>query len=98
MVQLCGEEYFCAEPPFSKDKPTEDQMMIHANNSLIKLPGLPSHSQSVERSLKLVTEASQSYYGFENRHKSIMAKNTRRKMHPKFASKGSYSQTHDSIL
>ena len=49
----------------------EDLMLCHANNSLLKLPDLPSHSQSVERSVKLVTEASHSYYGFDNRHKSI---------------------------
>ena len=98
MVQLCGEEYLCAEPPFSKDIPTEDVMMNHANNSLIKLPDLPPDSQSVERSVKLVTEASHSYYGFDNGHKSIMAKITSRKMRPKFASKSSYSQTYDSIL
>ena len=32
---------------------------------------LPSHSQSVERTVKLVTEASKRVYGFEQRHKHI---------------------------
>ena len=58
----------------------EDLMMSHANNSLIKLPDLPSHSQSVKRSVKIVTEALHSYYGFDNRQKTIMAKITSRKM------------------
>ena len=35
---------------------------------------LPSHSQSVERCVKLISEASNYVYGFENRHKSILAK------------------------
>ena len=73
-------------------------MLCHANNSLLKLPDFPSHSQSVERSVKLVAEALHSYYGFDQRHKSIMAKITSRKMRPMLASKSSYSQTYDSIL
>ena len=32
---------------------------------------LPSHSQSVERCIKLVTEASAHVHGFEKRHKHI---------------------------
>ena len=82
VYNLVDGKYLCAEPPLSKDISTEDLMLYHANNGLLMLPDLPSHSQSIERGVKLVTEASHSYYGFDNRHRSIMAKITRRKMRP----------------
>ena len=92
------EEYLCAEPLLSKDIPKEDLMLCNAKNSLVKLPDLPSYSQSVEGSVKLVTEASHSYNEFDNSYKSIAAKITSRKMRPMFASKSSYSKTYDLIL
>ena len=95
---LVDEVYLCTEPPLSNDIPTEDLMLCHASKSLLKLPDFPSYSQSVETSMKLVTEASHSYYRFDNRHKSIMAKITGQKMRFMFASKSSYSQTYDLIL
>ena len=45
------------------------------------------HSQSVKRSVKLVSEASHICYGFDSRHKAILAKVTSRKIRPMFASK-----------
>ena len=49
-------------------------MLCHANNSSLTLPDLPFHSQSAERSVKLVTEVSHTgiYSKFDNHHKSII--------------------------
>jgi len=95
---LVSSEHLCAEPPICKDTPTEDLIECQANNTLLNLPDLPAHSQSVERGVKLVTEASHGHYGYDNRHKAILAKITSRKMRPMFTSKGSYSQAYDSLL
>ena len=54
------------------------------------IPSLPSHSQSVERSEKLVSEASYVSYGLESRHETIVAKVLGRNMRPSFSSKGYY--------
>ena len=59
---------------------------------------LPSHSQSVERCVKLVSEASHYVYGFENRHKSILAKVFSGQKRPEFTSKGYYCQDYDDIF
>ena len=51
----------------------------------------PSHTQSVERAVKLVTEASTIVYSFDNRHKTILTKILSRKLRPNVASKCSYT-------
>ena len=38
------------------------------NGTKLDLPDLPSHSQAMERAVKLTTETSQIVYGFEARH------------------------------
>ena len=64
----------------------------------LEIPDLPSHSQSVERSVKLVSEASNCVYGFESRHRHILAKNLSRKHRKSFISKGYYTQSYDDIF
>ena len=49
----------------------------------------PCHSQSVERAVKLVSEASTCVYGKERRHQHICGKIQSRKLRKAFASKGS---------
>lgn len=86
------------EPPITRKitDETVDEFLINGNRVCLKQ--LPSHSQSVERSVKLVSEASKSCYGQENRHKSILVKILSRKHRPNFMSKGHYTQTYDSFL
>ena len=62
------------------------------------LLNLPIHSQSVERAVKLVTEASECCFGLENRHKSILTKILSRALRPNFDSKGSYEQKFSDIF
>ena len=57
----------------------------------LDLPDFPSHAQSVERAVKLVSEASSFVYGLEARHKYILTKVKRRKLRPAFKSKSEYT-------
>ena len=59
---------------------------------------LPSHSQSVERSVKLVTEASEQVYGFENRHKFIKSVVLSRKARSMFDNKSAYVESYSSYV
>ncbi|XP_023347138.1 kelch-like protein 20 [Eurytemora carolleeae] len=54
----------------------EDQVIIEhlMSGESLDLPDFPSHAQSVERAVKLVSEASSSVYGLEARHKYILTK------------------------
>jgi len=67
------------------------------NGTELKLPDLPSHSQSVERAVKLTSEASAIVYGQESRHRHIIAKVASHQMRPAFDSKGSYAESYDDI-
>ena len=68
------------------------------NNDLKSdIPSLPSHSQSVERSVKLVSEASHVTYGLESRHKTIVAKVLGRSMRPSFLSKSYYQHCFEEL-
>lgn len=87
-----------AEPPSIKNMSSEEIQNCLTNLVRPTLPDFPSHSQSVERSVKLVSSASQQVYGFESRHASILTKVSSRKMRPSFTSKSYYSQSYDDIL
>ena len=60
------------------------------NGTKFDLPDLPSHSQAMERAVKLTTEASQTVYGFEARHQHITVKVLSQKLRTAFLSKGFY--------
>ena len=66
--------------------------------SKLSLPVFPSHSQSVERAVKLTSEASCVVFGQEARHKHIVAKVLSRKSRPAFSSKGHYEQAYSDIF
>ena len=66
-------------------------------DSLRAIPDLPSNLQSVEQSIKLVSDASYTTYGYENRHKSILTKILSRKLRQKLSSKGHYHQIYDDL-
>jgi hypothetical protein len=53
-------------------------------------PSFPLHSQSVERAVKLTSEASTTSYIWEKRHNSIVAKNKSRAERPEFRTKQDY--------
>ena len=71
----------------------EDQVIIEhlMSGESLDLPDFPSHAQSVERAVKLVSEASSSVYGLEARHKYILTKVKSRKLRPAFKSKSEYT-------
>ena len=64
----------------------------------VELITFPSQSQSVERSVKLVSEASKVVYGFDNRHKTNLTKVQSRIVWPHFMSKWYYSKNYDDFL
>ena len=69
----------------------EDLRQALLGGTSVNLPvKLPSHSQSVERTVKLVTEASKRVYGFEQRHKHIHSVLLSREARPMFDCRASY--------
>ena len=64
------------------------------NGTKFDLSDLPTHSQAMERAVKVTTEASQTLYGFEARHQRITAKVLSQKLS---TAKGSYREQFDSI-
>ena len=69
-LTLCG----IFEPPMMTDFSEFELQESLLNGTKLDLPNLPSHSQTVERAVKLTTEASQTVHGFEARHQHITAK------------------------
>ena len=52
---------------------SRDEIGIHIEKKTIpKLPPLARHSQYVEPSVMLVSEASRTVHGFDNRQKSVL--------------------------
>ena len=85
MISWCGR---ITEPPVTKD--LSDSEITSARDQPLELPGFPCHSQSVERCVKLVTEASQSVCGYENRHALIVSRQSARKARKEFNTKDDY--------
>ena len=54
-------------------------------------PKFPLHSTSVERAVKLVSEASGKVFGYEARHRHILSKVSSRKQMPDFKTKSKFS-------
>ena len=75
-------------PPLLKflATPLEDIQTSTANNFKPNINNPSYHSKNVERSVKLVLEASRISYGFESRHKGIIAKVLSRNLRPSFTS------------
>ena len=92
-LTLCG----IFEPPMMEDFSESELRESLLNGTKLDLPDLPSHSQAMERAVKLTTEASQTVYGFEARHHHITAKVLSQKLRMAFLSKGSYMEQFDSI-
>ncbi|XP_047131321.1 uncharacterized protein LOC124810448 [Hydra vulgaris] len=86
------------EPPTTQHFSIEQIQYMIDNNVKPEISDFPSHSQSVERAVKLVSEASQYVYGLENRHSCILTKLLSRKMRKPYISKGHYSHSYDDIF
>ena len=63
----------------------------------MNFPNYASHSQTVERAVKLVTKSTQTVCGEKNRHKFILSVLASRKSRKPFDNKGNYS-VHEDIL
>jgi hypothetical protein len=73
------------EPPCSRTLSLESLENMVAEVG--PLPNIPIHTQSVERAVKLTSEAAKTSYSWEKRHRYIIAKNLARKQRKKAASK-----------
>ena len=65
------------EPPTTTDYSSEQLKHALKTGEMLQLPVFPSHSQSVERAVKLTSEAAEMVYGQEARHKHIQTKTLR---------------------
>ena len=83
------------EPALTEELTEEDLQEALRSGTKIDLPDFPCHSQSVERAVKLTSEASHKVYGQEARHRHNLAKVTSMKMRPSFESKGQYMEEYD---
>ncbi|XP_065653685.1 uncharacterized protein LOC136080671 [Hydra vulgaris] len=69
----------------------DDQIdALIATKEVPNLPEFPSRAQSIERAVKLVTEASHQVYGREARHKYILTKLKSREIRPHFETKNDF--------
>ena len=85
------------EPPTSVHFSDSEIFSFVTGNVTPTIQDLPSHSQSVERSVKLISETSRVVCGTDRRHKSILTKILSRSLRPSFMSKGHYTQKYDDI-
>ena len=77
------------EPPLIKALTDEQIQKIKEEPLVVKK--YPNHTQSVERSIKLVTDASKAVYGFDARDGFIRARMQSRSMMPQYDSKKDFS-------
>ena len=78
----------CHQPPCVRNlSDAELESMKEEQN---QPPPFPLHSQSVERAVKLTSEASTTSYMWEKRHNSIVSKNKSRAERPEFRTKKDY--------
>ena len=76
----------CCEPPILANTPVNDLEMFVASGDVpvVDFPKYPCHTQSVERGVKLVTEASAAVCGVNARDGFIRARLESRKVMPRF--------------
>lgn len=86
------------EPPCTTKYNINELKAFINDPTRVQLPDFPSHSQSVERSVKLVTMVSKLVYGLDRRHETIKAKIAASEIRPPFISKGHYSESYDKLF
>ena len=82
------EELHVTEPPVTAV--LLDGAIEAARDQPLELPGFPCHAQSVDRCVKLVTEASLAVYGQERQNVLIVARQASRKARPSFDVKSDF--------
>jgi len=96
-INFGAKEYFevidwneVSDPPILRHFSFEDLVeKVRSKDNFIER--FPSHTQSVERCVKMVTEAAAYVCGEDNRDKAIRAKLFGRKINPKFETKSDYN-------
>ena len=78
------------EPPATVSLTSETIKSLMDEGGVHQFPIFPAHSQTVERCVKLVSEASSMVCGEEKRHDFINTKILARQLRPDFSSKGKY--------
>ena len=89
-----SKEIITSPPVMQSFSDEEIIRMIKSKNIDIKFPSFPCHTQSVERCVKLVTEASQAVCGQDNRDGYIFNKKKSRSQLSHFNTKGEFSGSH----
>ena len=81
-----------SEPPLTRLVENEDlkEMLIAHSIPSLNFIRFPCHTQSVERHIRLVTEASENVCGQERRDSYIRSKLQSRLLMPKFETKADY--------
>ena len=86
------------EPPLTRQFSKWELKRYHSRDKKLPLPKLPSHSQSVERCVKLVTWDSKNIYGIETRHWFINATVLSRMARPAFDTKAKYVSRYSAMF
>ena len=73
------------EPPVIATLP--DSVIQHARHQPLELPAFPCHAQSVERCVRMVTDASRAVFGEDRRHGLIVSRQASRVVRPRFVVK-----------
>ena len=80
----------CHSPPCLNDVEDSELEAMRLFSQAVPAPDYPIHSQSVERSVQLVSQAVKKHYSWEKQHASILAKVKSRKVRKRFSSKKHY--------
>lgn len=78
------------EPPLTKHLKNEELEFLVKEKIPLEIPRFPCHTQSVERCVKLITEASLKVFGEDSRDGYIRSKLQAREHLPSFENKGQY--------
>jgi len=97
-TELVSEEHLASEPVLTKIISDEKIQEYALSGEFIELPIYPSHSQSVERAVKLVSASTKTCVGEDSRHRSILCSLLSKDLRPAFSSKGYYTQKYDEIF
>lgn len=84
-----------SEPPLTMDLPENHLMKIIQIEKEFQEDKLPCHTQAVERTVKIITDASKTVCGQESRDGYIRAKLEARKQLPSFENKAEYYKAKD---
>lgn len=89
MIDWQNKSLVLTEPPLLRNLETDDlkKIVVEGNIEKFDFPKFPCHTQSVERCVKLTTEAAGSVAGQVAREGYIACKQNYRQIMPKFNSK-----------